>query len=48
LEDTDVMYDVLFVVEWRSLELTWRGSANQRIIDVPASLLTGSVIEFEA
>lgn len=47
LELTDVLVDGPFVEEQRSLELRWRGSANQRLIDVKASLEAGSVILLE-
>jgi anaerobic ribonucleoside-triphosphate reductase activating protein len=38
LENIDVLVDGPFVEELKSLDLRWRGSLNQRIIDVPASL----------
>jgi len=44
LEMTDVLVDGRFIVEKRDITLRFRGSSNQRIIDVPASLRTGKVI----
>ena len=40
----DVLVDGPFVEEKKDLSLRFRGSANQRIIDVPASLRQGEVI----
>ena len=40
----DVLIDGPFVLAERSLDLVYRGSANQRIIDVPKSLASGDVI----
>jgi len=47
LAAVDVLVDGRFVEAQASYELTWRGSANQRIIDVPASLATGKVEELD-
>jgi len=40
----DVLVDGPFVLSERSLELVFRGSANQRIIDVQKSLSSGKVV----
>ena len=40
----DVLVDGPFVEEKKNLSLRFRGSSNQRLIDVPASLRTGEVI----
>jgi anaerobic ribonucleoside-triphosphate reductase activating protein len=45
LEQVDVLVDGLFVEGLKSFELSWRGSSNQRVIDVPASLEAGQVVE---
>ena len=37
----DVLIDGPFLLEQRSLDLVFRGSANQRILDVPKSLAAG-------
>lgn len=44
LKQTDVLIDGPFVLVQKSLALTFRGSANQRVIDVPASLKTGKAV----
>lgn len=38
LKNIDVLVDGPFIIEQRSLELRYRGSANQRVLDVPRSL----------
>lgn len=41
----DVLVDGPFVMEKRNLSLAFRGSSNQRIIDVAVSLKKGEVVE---
>ena len=43
LEELDVLVDGPFVLARKDLGLRFRGSSNQRIIDVPASLAAGEV-----
>ena len=45
LERLDVLIDGPFVLSERSLQLVFRGSRNQRILDVPRSLAAGSAVE---
>ena len=44
LEKIDILIDGPFLLAERSLEFSFRGSRNQRIIDVPASLKAGEVV----
>jgi len=43
LQTIDVLVDSPFILAQRDISLRFRGSANQRIIDVPASLSTGRI-----
>jgi len=45
LESIDILVDGHFVLAERTLSMKWRGSKNQRIIDVQASLKNGEVVE---
>lgn len=47
LEDTDVLVDGPFILALKSLDVKWRGSKNQRLVDVPASLRAGRAVELE-
>ena len=44
LEAIDVLIDGPFLMEERSLELNFRGSRNQRILNVPKSLAAGEAV----
>lgn len=44
LELVDVLVDGPYIERLRSEELIFRGSSNQRLIDVPASLQEGTVV----
>ena len=46
LKNIDVMVDGAFLQEEKSLDLKYRGSRNQRIIDVRCSLTYGRAIEW--
>ena len=43
LSQLDVLVDGRFVEELKDIRLRFRGSSNQRVIDVPQSLKTGLV-----
>ena len=43
LELCDVLVDSPFIEEERDLSLPFRGSRNQRVIDVPASFESGEI-----
>ena len=45
LEQLDVLIDGPFVQAEKSLEIAFRGSKNQRILDVPKSLQMGKAVE---
>jgi anaerobic ribonucleoside-triphosphate reductase activating protein len=44
LAELDVLVDGPFILAERSLQLPWRGSRNQRVIDAPASLAAGQAV----
>ena len=44
LQKLDVLVDGPFILAERCLELVFRGSANQRILDVPRSLASGTPV----
>lgn len=44
LEHIDVLVDGRFVEELKNLRLHYRGSSNQRIINVPETLAAGSIV----
>ena len=46
MEKVDVLVDGRFVLKKRNLSLLFRGSSNQRLIDVPESLKRGEVVLF--
>ena len=41
----DVVVDGRFVEEKKDIRLRFRGSSNQRIVDVPATLAAGHIVE---
>jgi anaerobic ribonucleoside-triphosphate reductase activating protein len=45
MDNTDVLIDGRFILEQRSLELKFRGSKNQRIIDMNKTRETGKIVE---
>ena len=47
LKFTDILVDGPYLEEQRNIDLVFRGSANQRIIDIPLSLQTGEVHELK-
>lgn len=47
LEQLDVLVDGPFVLEKKDLSLRFRGSSNQRILNVPASLKEGQAVNWD-
>ncbi len=47
LDNIDILVDGPFILKERSLELRFRGSRNQRLIDVKESLAAGKAVEIE-
>jgi anaerobic ribonucleoside-triphosphate reductase activating protein len=47
LEQIDVLVDGPFLEDKKDTDLLFRGSSNQRLIDVKASLSTGKVVLWE-
>lgn len=48
LDSLDVLVDGPFVEQLKSLELGWRGSSNQRVIDLAATRTAGHIVEWSA
>lgn len=46
LGQIDVLVDGPFQLVHRTLTLSWRGSSNQRVIDMPATLRGGRAVEW--
>ena len=44
LSNVDVLVDGRFILEERDLSLLFRGSRNQRLIDIPKTLETGNIV----
>ena len=44
LEHVDVLVDGPFILEQKSLDLRFRGSRNQRLINMPATLKAGKAV----
>lgn len=44
LQATDVLVDGRFILQQRSLDLVFRGSKNQRVLDVAASMAAGKPV----
>ena len=47
LDEVDVLVDGPFILAQRSLELRFRGSKNQRLIDVKATRAAGEVVQLD-
>lgn len=45
LKECDILVDGPFILELRNLKLKFRGSSNQRVIDVKKTLEVGKVVE---
>ena len=46
LKHTEILVDGPFGLEHKNMELKWRGSSNQRLIDVKKSFDSGFAVEF--
>lgn len=46
LQQIDVLVDGPFLIEKRTLDMRFRGSSNQRLIDVQKSLACGTAVEY--
>lgn len=46
LEECDILVDGLFVADLKDLRLKFRGSSNQRIINIRESLISGHIVEY--
>jgi len=46
LEHIDILVDGRFILKQKSLELKFRGSKNQRIIDIKQSLLENTIVPY--
>ncbi|NMA00955.1 MAG: anaerobic ribonucleoside-triphosphate reductase activating protein [Clostridia bacterium] len=46
LKNTDILVDGPYMEELRDLNIQFRGSTNQRLIDVPKTLKLGKVVEW--
>ena len=46
LSNVDVLVDGKFIMEKRNLNLLFRGSSNQRLIDIPKTLESGEIVLF--
>ena len=46
LKNIDVLVDGKFILEERDLSMLFRGSRNQRLIDVPKTLMTENIVLF--
>ena len=47
LERIDLLIDGPFKIEEKDMTLAFRGSRNQRLIDLPATLKTGEIVEWK-
>ncbi len=47
IQETDILVDGPYIKELKNIDLTFRGSSNQRLIDVKQSLAAGKVVEID-
>ena len=47
MQNIDVLVDGKFILEQKSLNVKFRGSKNQRIIDMPESLKQAKAVEIQ-
>lgn len=47
LKNIDILVDGVFIMRQRNLNLLFRGSSNQRLIDIPSTLKTNKIVLFD-
>ncbi|WP_347559676.1 4Fe-4S cluster-binding domain-containing protein [Clostridium sp. AM58-1XD] len=47
MKKADVVVDGRFVEELKDARLHWKGSSNQRVIDVPKTVHEGKIVIYE-
>jgi anaerobic ribonucleoside-triphosphate reductase activating protein len=47
MQYVDILVDGPFIEDLKDLRLKWKGSSNQRVINVSESLKTGEVVEYD-
>ena len=48
IKNVDIFVDGQFIADQKDMRLKWRGSSNQRVIDVKQSILNNKVVLYTA